>query len=187
VREFWNILFAKGVPATWHTSSPDATRGNNGEAARVPDLDTPSPGGGGLHGCTRPGIVSRRHVASAILGSQPRRAGAEPQTDNPCNLEVAAARGNAFARYGTSPAERVPSRMNELTVAQLPVGSLKPYDRNARTHSAKQIAQIAASITAFGFNNPVLVDKEGGIIAGHGRVEAARSCHRAVRAPRPPR
>jgi DNA modification methylase len=64
--------------------------------------------------------------------------------------------------------------MTELTVAQLPVGSLKPYDRNARTHSAKQIAQIAASIKAFGFNNPVLVDKDGGIIAGHGRVAAAR-------------
>jgi len=64
--------------------------------------------------------------------------------------------------------------MTQLTVTSLPVGSLKPYDRNARTHSAKQIAQIAASIKAFGFNNPVLIDKAGGIIAGHGRVEAAK-------------
>jgi DNA modification methylase len=64
--------------------------------------------------------------------------------------------------------------MTNLTVKQLPPGSLKPYDRNARTHSAKQIAQISASITAFGFNNPVLIDKDGGIIAGHGRVEAAK-------------
>ena len=64
--------------------------------------------------------------------------------------------------------------MTKLKVTDLPLGSLKPYDRNARTHSAKQIAQIAASIKAFGFNNPVLIDKDGGIIAGHGRVEAAK-------------
>ena len=64
--------------------------------------------------------------------------------------------------------------MTKLTVKQLPPGNLKPYDRNARTHSAKQIAQIAASIKAFGFNNPVLIDKDGGIIAGHGRVEAGK-------------
>lgn len=64
--------------------------------------------------------------------------------------------------------------MTKLKVTDLPIGSLKPYDRNARTHSAKQIAQIAASIKAFGFNNPVLIDKDGGIIAGHGRVEAAK-------------
>lgn len=50
-------------------------------------------------------------------------------------------------------------------------GDLRPY---ARTHSSKQIAQIAASIHAFGFNNPVLIDKDGVIIAGHGRVEAAK-------------
>lgn len=64
--------------------------------------------------------------------------------------------------------------MTKLTVTTLPIGSLKPYDRNARTHNAKQIAQIAASIKAFGFNTPVLIDKGAGIIAGHGRVEAAK-------------
>ncbi len=64
--------------------------------------------------------------------------------------------------------------MNKLAMKELPVGSLKPYAGNARTHSPKQIAQIAASIKAFGFNNPVLIDKDGGIIAGHGRVEAAK-------------
>jgi DNA modification methylase len=66
------------------------------------------------------------------------------------------------------------SLVTKLKVTDLPPGSLKPYDRNARTHSPKQIAQIAASIKAFGFNNPVLIDKDGGIIAGHGRVEAAK-------------
>jgi len=55
-----------------------------------------------------------------------------------------------------------------------PVDSLVPYARNSRTHSEEQVAQIAASIREFGFTNPVLVDGEGGIIAGHGRVMAAR-------------
>jgi len=53
-------------------------------------------------------------------------------------------------------------------------GDLKPYPRNARTHSKKQIRQIADSIKTFGWTNPVLIDAEGGIIAGHGRVEAAK-------------
>ena len=65
--------------------------------------------------------------------------------------------------------------MSPLKIEHRPPGDLKPYARNARTHSKKQIAQIAASIDRFGFNNPVLVDKDGAIIAGHGRVEAAKS------------
>lgn len=55
-----------------------------------------------------------------------------------------------------------------------PTNSLRPYSGNARTHSPKQIKQIARSIERFGFNNPVLIDDEDLIIAGHGRVEAAR-------------
>jgi hypothetical protein len=55
----------------------------------------------------------------------------------------------------------------------LPPGALKAYPRNARTHSAKQVRQIARSIERFGFNNPVLVDEGNQIIAGHGRVLAA--------------
>lgn len=51
---------------------------------------------------------------------------------------------------------------------------LRPYERNARTHSPDQVAKIAASITEFGFTNPILVDGEAGIIAGHGRLMAAR-------------
>ena len=51
---------------------------------------------------------------------------------------------------------------------------LRPYSRNARTHSRKQVRQIADSIERFGFTNPVLVSDDGEIIAGHGRVEAAR-------------
>jgi hypothetical protein len=55
-----------------------------------------------------------------------------------------------------------------------PLEKLIPYARNPRTHSDAQVAQIAASIGAFGFNNPILVDTKAGIIAGHGRLLAAR-------------
>ena len=55
-----------------------------------------------------------------------------------------------------------------------PPASLRPYARNARRHSRKQIRQIADSITRFGFTNPVLISDEDEIIAGHGRVEAAK-------------
>ena len=54
------------------------------------------------------------------------------------------------------------------------VEDLIPYARNSRTHSDEQVAQIAASVREFGWTNPVLVDGENGIIAGHGRVLAAR-------------
>ncbi|NBV32421.1 MAG: hypothetical protein EBR81_01095 [Proteobacteria bacterium] len=57
---------------------------------------------------------------------------------------------------------------------QVAVELLIPYARNARKHSDEQVAQISASIREFGFNAPVLVDKDNGIIAGHGRVLAAR-------------
>jgi len=56
-----------------------------------------------------------------------------------------------------------------------PVASLVPAARNARTHSAAQVQAIAASIVEFGFNNPVLIDDAGGIVAGHGRVLAAQA------------
>jgi hypothetical protein len=54
------------------------------------------------------------------------------------------------------------------------LSELIPYARNARTHSDAQVAQIAASIREWGWTNPVLIDAEGGLIAGHGRVLAAR-------------
>lgn len=63
---------------------------------------------------------------------------------------------------------------NAYEITYLPIGELIPYARNARTHSDAQVAQIAASIKEFGWTNPVLIDAEGGIIAGHGRVLAAR-------------
>ena len=55
-----------------------------------------------------------------------------------------------------------------------PIESLRPNPKNARTHSRKQIRQIAASISAFGFLSPAVVDDQNMILAGHGRVQAAR-------------
>ncbi|OGO33108.1 MAG: hypothetical protein A2Z03_02270 [Chloroflexi bacterium RBG_16_56_8] len=60
-------------------------------------------------------------------------------------------------------------------IEMLAIAALVPYARNSRTHSPEQITQIAASIREFGFTNPVLIDAEGGIVAGHGRVMAAQS------------
>jgi DNA modification methylase len=62
----------------------------------------------------------------------------------------------------------------KLDIKVLPIGSLKPYARNPRAHSDKQINQIANSIRRFGFTNPVLIDSDLGVIAGHGRIEAAK-------------
>ncbi|CAB5220244.1 ParB/Sulfiredoxin [uncultured Caudovirales phage] len=62
----------------------------------------------------------------------------------------------------------------EIEIAYRKVGDLIPYARNSRTHSEEQVAQIAASIKEFGFTNPVLLDGDAGIIAGHGRILAAR-------------
>ncbi len=62
----------------------------------------------------------------------------------------------------------------DLIVETVPLAELLPYATNARTHSDEQVAQIAASIVEFGFVNPVLMDEAGVLIAGHGRVLAAK-------------
>ena len=68
--------------------------------------------------------------------------------------------------------------MTDVTLPQkieiLPAADLVPYARNSRTHDDAQVAQIAASIKEFGFTNPILIDEDNGIIAGHGRLSAAR-------------
>ena len=61
-----------------------------------------------------------------------------------------------------------------MKIEQTPLEDLIPYASNSRTHSEEQVTQIAASIKEFGFNNPVLLDGEKGIIAGHGRTLAAK-------------
>jgi ParB-like chromosome segregation protein Spo0J len=61
-----------------------------------------------------------------------------------------------------------------LQVDYRAVAALIPFAKNARTHSERQVAEIAASIREFGWTNPILVDGENGVIAGHGRLLAAR-------------
>ena len=61
-----------------------------------------------------------------------------------------------------------------MKIEQRPIGQLIPYINNSRKHSDEQVAQIAASIKEFGWTNPILVDGDSGLIAGHGRLLAAR-------------
>src|SRR4051812_43458368 len=65
--------------------------------------------------------------------------------------------------------------IDDLQVEKIDVDALIPYARNARTHSDAQIAELRASIREFGFTNPVLIDGQDGLIAGHGRVMAAKA------------
>jgi ParB-like chromosome segregation protein Spo0J len=64
---------------------------------------------------------------------------------------------------------------SELLIEYLNTGELRPQPRNARIHSKKQIRQITDSIRTFGFTNPVLIDDGKTVLAGHGRIEAAKS------------
>src|SRR5215468_5598200 len=71
------------------------------------------------------------------------------------------------------PSSQLPA-FRDLQVTERPIADLKPHPKNARTHSDRQLHQIAKSIENFGFTVPVLIDDRGVILAGHGRVAAAR-------------
>ncbi len=77
-----------------------------------------------------------------------------------------------FRTVNQSVAGALPTR--PLTVVYRPIGDLQPDPRNARTHPKRQIDQLCASLLQFGFTNPVLVDEQSVLIAGHGRLRAAR-------------
>lgn len=68
-----------------------------------------------------------------------------------------------------------PAKAEPLAVVMKRLDELEPYDRNARTHSDAQIEQLCASIRQFGWTNPILLDGRGRVVAGHGRMQAARS------------
>jgi ParB-like chromosome segregation protein Spo0J len=74
----------------------------------------------------------------------------------------------------SEPAKSAQSASPPLQVQYWPVDRLIPSPRNARTHNPAQIAEIAGSIRAFGFTNPILVGEHGDVVAGHGRLAAAR-------------
>lgn len=69
---------------------------------------------------------------------------------------------------------RLTAGQNILKIELLKTANLIPYINNSRTHSEEQVNQIAASIQEFGFNNPILIDADNGVIAGHGRIMAAK-------------
>jgi DNA modification methylase len=73
-----------------------------------------------------------------------------------------------------TPSRSVGLSARKLIVQLSPVGTIRPDPLNPRRHSPKQIRQIASSIRAFGFNAPILIDRSRGVIAGHGRLEAAK-------------
>ena len=93
-----------------------------------------------------------------------RRDGASNETRNKARNK---------ARNKMNSTHAVPS-IDRLRLEMWPIARLIPSARNARTHSGAQIAEIAGSIQAFGFSNPILVGVEGDIVAGHGRLAAAR-------------
>lgn len=68
--------------------------------------------------------------------------------------------------------------MRDYQYTKINIGKIKPYDKNARTHSSKQLEQIMNSIRQYGFTNPLLIDEDGGLIAGHGRLEAIKQLNR---------
>ncbi len=80
---------------------------------------------------------------------------------------------NNDSRYRDTPQLNVADR--QLAVTYRPIDSLVPNQRNARTHPKRQLEQIVASIREFGFTNPILIDPDGAIIAGHGRLLAAKA------------
>ena len=67
-----------------------------------------------------------------------------------------------------------------MQIESVPVSDLKEYEKNSRTHSDDQVAKIAASVEEFGFTNPILIDESNGVIAGHGRLQAAKRINRGA-------
>lgn len=68
--------------------------------------------------------------------------------------------------------------MREYEYIKINIDKIKPYEKNARTHSTKQLEQIMNSIKAYGFTNPLLIDENNNLIAGHGRLEAVKQLNR---------
>lgn len=68
--------------------------------------------------------------------------------------------------------------MRDYQYIKINIDKIKPYEKNARTHSTKQLEQIMNSIKAYGFTNPLLIDENNNLIAGHGRLEAVKQLNR---------
>ena len=88
--------------------------------------------------------------------------------------DVEASAGQTVPKEVLQESRSCASELRDLHVEQCPIDAMTPRRRNPRTHSAKQIRQIADSIQTFGFTNPLLIDATGTVIAGHGRLRAAK-------------
>jgi hypothetical protein len=129
-------------------------------------------------------LASRESAVLTRRLSQPMAGHLEPRLPDrlapyasfgPFEKDAVAARRNHQIKKPSRPLERTTTMPTQgLQIETWPIERLIPYARNARLHSEAQVAQIAASIAEFGFNNPILVGPAGGIIAGHARVLAAR-------------
>ena len=112
---------------------------------------------------------SRRPVSLSIRQSAsfPFRGVAEPEAVQASLLDTSLVRKGVKEAMPTSTSE-------QQRVVSCNISDLHPWRQNARKHSKAQLKQIAASIEAFGFTNPVLIDRQQTILAGHGRVAAAQ-------------
>ncbi len=97
-----------------------------------------------------------------------------PDPLNKCTPAERPAASSSGGAIGKDPLLAVRDAIGRLAIEHWPLDRLHPNPKNARTHSARQIAKIAASIRAFGFLSPIVVDGSGLILAGHGRYAAAR-------------
>lgn len=97
------------------------------------------------------------------------RAATGPTFEPPLEPDAARPKAKNGDDLSHLPSVRLPGEL-----VHWPIDRLRPYERNPRTHSAEQITKIAASLLEFGWTNPILVDSDAGIIAGHGRLLAAR-------------
>ena len=96
------------------------------------------------------------------------------QDTNICGVVVSQPTRSSYSHLGPDSRPSGSESNQPLTVIYRSIPELTPYERNARTHSKQQIRKIAESIRAFGFTNPVLIDSSSTIVAGHGRVQAAK-------------
>ena len=106
---------------------------------------------------------------------------APPIASFPARMGLIAQRVGRPGLFPREPGQSTLGKLGDMTKAKIEyikTDALIPYARNSRTHSEQQVAQIAASIREFGFTNPVLIDADNGIIAGHGRVMAAQKLGR---------
>ncbi len=117
-------------------------------------------------------LLASARKSGAYNPQRPRHNRAQTHTKPAGNLKTRRIVRMPYTGLKTS--EPMASTPTARRIETWPLERLTPYERNARTHSAEQVAQIAASIQEFGFTNPILVDGDNGILAGHGRLAAAK-------------